>query len=352
MVRSIFIRVARVRSAKSPRKARRSTAISTSSSISSTRAGWRRSMARPMGFLPISGFRPRHRWRRSNRHATASRRRAPSCAEAVGAPFPGVALFSCRDRPSVSVHTAIRRSMSVDFTKLRSFVKIVDAGSVSRAASILRTAQPALSQQVAALESHFKHKLLTRSNTGITPTEAGLVLYRHAQLLLKQIEQAKIDIDNSSKSLAGRGSTGLATHSPSRALSLPILKEMKALHPQIIVHINDSFGHVLSELIMTGKMDMAVIYGSAPIKGGPVRPLFREELFLLSPPGTVFDKPSTESLPLSALADMPLLLPSRGHFLRRLIDESLARARVAPKVVSEIESVSSLAPGRARRPLL
>ena len=66
--------------------------------------------------------------------------------------------------------------MSVDFTKLKSFVKIVDAGSVSRAASILRTAQPALSQQVAALESHFKHKLLTRSNTGITPTEAGLVL--------------------------------------------------------------------------------------------------------------------------------------------------------------------------------
>jgi LysR family nitrogen assimilation transcriptional regulator len=223
--------------------------------------------------------------------------------------------------------------MSVDFTKLKSFVKIVDAGSVSRAASILRTAQPALSQQIAALESHFKHKLLTRSNTGITPTEAGLVLYRHAQLLLKQIEQAKIDIDNSSKSLAGRVSIGLATYSTSSALSLPILKEMKSLHPQIIVHINDSFGHVLSELIMTGRMDMAIIYGSEPIKGVTLRPLFREELFLVSPPGTAFDKPSTEALPLSALADVQLLLPSKGHFLRRLIDESLARARVAPHVV-------------------
>ena len=217
--------------------------------------------------------------------------------------------------------------MSVDFRKLKSFVKIVDAGSVSRAASILRTAQPALSQQIAALESHFKHKLLTRSNHGITPTEAGLVLYRHAQLLLKQIEQAKIDIDSSSKSLAGRVS---------------ILKEMKALHPQIIVHINDSFGHVLSELIMTGRMDMAIIYGSEPIKGVTLRPLFREELFLVSPPGTAFDKPSTEALPLSALADVPLLLPSRGHFLRRLIDECLSRARVVPNVVYEIESVSSL----------
>jgi LysR family transcriptional regulator, nitrogen assimilation regulatory protein len=232
--------------------------------------------------------------------------------------------------------------MSVDFRKLKSFVKIVDAGSVSRAASILRTAQPALSQQIAALESHFKHKLLTRSNHGITPTEAGLVLYRHAQLLLKQIEQAQIDIDKSSKSLAGRVSIGLATYSTSNALSLPILKETRALHPQIIVHINDSFGHVLSELIMTGKMDMAIIYGSEPIKGVTLQPLFREELFLVSPPGTAFDRPLTEPLPLSALADVPLLLPSRGHFLRRLIDESLARARVLPKVVSEIESVSAL----------
>jgi len=232
--------------------------------------------------------------------------------------------------------------MSVDFTKLKSFVKIVDAGSVSRAASLLRTAQPALSQQIAALESHFKHKLLTRSNTGITPTEAGLVLYRHAQLLLKQIEQAKIDIDNSSKSLAGRVSIGLATYSTSSALSLPILKEIKSLHPQIIVHINDSFGHVLSELIMTGKMDMAMIYGSGPIKGVKLQPLFREELYLVSPAEPAAKKATDEPLQLAALADVKLLLPSQGHFLRRLIDESLARARVTPKVVSEIESVSAL----------
>src|SRR6266478_4689228 len=204
--------------------------------------------------------------------------------------------------------------MSVDFTKLKSFVKIVDAGSVSRAASILRTAQPALSQQIAALESHFKHKLLTRSNTGITPTEAGLVLYRHAQLLLKQIEQAKIDIDKSSKSVAGRVSIGLATYSTSSALSLPILKEMKTLHPQIIVHINDSFGHVLSELIMTGKMDMAVIYGSEPIKGVKLQPLFREELYLVSRAEPAAKKPTDEPLQLSALADVKLMLPSHGHF--------------------------------------
>ncbi|MCW5711246.1 nitrogen assimilation transcriptional regulator NAC [Shinella sp.] len=232
--------------------------------------------------------------------------------------------------------------MSVDFRKLKSFVKIVDTGSVSRAAAILRTAQPALSQQIASLETHFKHKLLIRSNVGIAPTEAGLILYRHAQLMLKQLDQAQIDIDQAAKSVAGRVSIGLATYSTSSALSLPLLKEMRARHPHIILHVNDSFGHVLSELIMTGKMDMALIYAANPIKGVTLQPLFREEMFLVSPPGTQFPAEPSRPLPLAALQDVPLLLPSKAHLLRRLIDDALARARVSPEVISEIESVPAL----------
>lgn len=232
--------------------------------------------------------------------------------------------------------------MSVDFRKLKSFVKIVDTGSVSRAAAILRTAQPALSQQIASLETHFKHKLLIRSNVGIAPTEAGLILYRHAQLMLKQLDQAQIDIDQAAKSVAGRVSIGLATYSSSSALSLPLLKEMRARHPHIILHVNDSFGHILSELIMTGKMDMALIYAANPIKGVTLQPLFREEMFLVSPPGTAFANELGRPLPLAALQDVRLLLPSKGHLLRRLIDDALARARVSPEVISEIESVPAL----------
>lgn len=232
--------------------------------------------------------------------------------------------------------------MSVDFKKLKSFVKVIDTGSVSRAASILRVAQPALSQQIASLEAHFRHQLLIRSNVGITPTEAGLILYRHAQIMLKQIDQAQVEIDQSAKSVAGRVSIGLATYSSSSSLSLPLLKEMKAKYPQIIVHINDSFGHILSELIMTGKMDMALIYTSNPIKGVTLQPLFREEMFLVSPADMELSGEPHAALPLSALDGVPLLLPSKGHFLRRLIDEAMSRARSEPDVVSEIESVPAL----------
>ncbi len=232
--------------------------------------------------------------------------------------------------------------MSVDFKKLKSFVKIVDTGSVSRAASMLRIAQPALSQQIASLEAHFRHQLLIRSNVGITPTEAGLILYRHAQIMLRQIDQAQTDIDQSAKSIGGRVSIGLATYSSSSALSLPILKEIRAKYPQIIVHINDSFGHILSELVMTGKMDMALIYTSDPIKGVTLQPLFREEMFLVSPADMQLQGEPGQPLPLSALNGHPLLLPSKNHFLRRLIDDALNRARSVPDVLSEIESIPAL----------
>jgi len=233
--------------------------------------------------------------------------------------------------------------MNVNFRKLQSFVKIIDTGSVSRAAAILRTAQPALSQQIASLESYFKQQLLIRSNVGIKPTEAGSILYRHAQLMLKQLEQARLDMNEASGDLTGRVSIGLATYSTSSSLSLRILQIMRQKYPHILVHINDSFGLVLSELIMTGKMDMAIIYGADPIKGVMMQPLFREEMMLAAPVDFSLSPSQPAKINLAELAGVPLLLPSRGHFLRKLIDDSLNRAKVEANVVSEVESVAALA---------
>lgn len=233
--------------------------------------------------------------------------------------------------------------MNIDFRKLQSFVKIVDAGSISRASGLLNTAQPALSQQIAALEQHFGQQLLIRSNSGVAPTQAGLVLYRHALFMLKHLEQVQLDVSNSAQSLAGHVSVGLATYSTTSALSLPIIQEVRRQFPGIILHINDSFGQILSELVMSGRMDMAVIYASQPIKGTHLQSLFSEELFLVTGPNFTAGPEGDGPVELRQIEGVPLVLPGRTHFLRKLIDEAFARARVTPVVVVEIESVASLA---------
>lgn len=229
----------------------------------------------------------------------------------------------------------------MDTRRLAAFVKIVDTGSLTRAADNLHVAQPALSQQVAALEAHFGQRLLIRSKRGVVPTEAGQALYRHAQIILRQLDQAKTDVSQSTAVLAGAVSLGIAPYSAGSALALPLLRLVRKRHPGIMLHINENFGGVISELVMTGKMDMALIYQPGPIRGVTFEHMFEEELFVLS--SSPLGGAANREVRLAALEGVPLLLPSRIHTVRRLVDSAFDRAGFAPDVVAEIESAVTLA---------
>lgn len=92
----------------------------------------------------------------------------------------------------------------MNFRRLKYFVKIVDIGSLTQAAEVLHIAQPALSQQVATLEGELDQQLLIRTKRGVTPTEAGKVLYAHARTILRQCEQAQLAVNNVGQTLGDR----------------------------------------------------------------------------------------------------------------------------------------------------
>ena len=230
----------------------------------------------------------------------------------------------------------------MDTRRLHSFVKIVDAGSISRAADILHIAQPALSQQLSLLESQFGRQLLIRSKRGIAPTEAGRTLYRHAQLILRQVEQAQAEVGVSGRAPAGSVSVGLAPYSTGAALALPLLRAVRERYPDIVLHINENFGGVISEAIMTGRMDMAFIYDAGAIRGVQFEPMRTEELYLVAGPGGAPEGCDAEQVEVAQLADVGLLLPSRIHTIRQVVDTAFAQTGGSPKVIGEIESVLTL----------
>ncbi len=232
--------------------------------------------------------------------------------------------------------------MTVNFRTLRGFVTAVDATSLSAAALALKLAQPALSQQIAALERHFGQKLLQRSNTGVVPTAAGLELYRHAQSMLGQLAQAERDLAQHGGTLAGTVSVGLATYSTTSILSTPLRKAVREKHPDIQLFINDNFGLVLSEMVMTGRMDMAIIYAPRQIKGVTLEPMLIEELFFIAPPLTQLPVDHDDGIPLAALGGVELLLPGRTHYLRQLIASAFEDAQAPLRVTAEIESAATL----------
>ena len=228
----------------------------------------------------------------------------------------------------------------MNLRRLKYFVKIVDIGSLTQAADVLHIAQPALSQQIATLEGEFRQQLLVRTKRGVTPTEAGQILYRHAQIILRQFEQAQSDVSHSGQSLSGQVSVGLAPGTAASALALPLLKSVRARHPSILLYLNENFGTTLSELVMNGRMDMAVLYsGKTVVHGLSYRLLLKEPLFLVVARGMVAPPAQVE---LGKLNDMDLLLPRPYNYLRKYVDEAFASLQLSAHVVAEIESAATL----------
>ena len=228
----------------------------------------------------------------------------------------------------------------MNLRRLKYFVKIVDIGSLTQAADVLHIAQPALSQQIATLEGEFRQQLLVRTKRGVTPTEAGQILYRHAQIILRQIEQAQSDVNNIGRSLSGQVSVGLAPGTAASALALPLLKAVRARHPAILLYLNENFGTTLSELVMNGRMDMAVLYaGKTGVHGLSYRLLLKEPLFLVAPRS---DSAPLSEIELAQLNNRDLLLPRPYNYLRKYVDEAFASLNLKPNVVAEIESAATL----------
>ncbi len=224
----------------------------------------------------------------------------------------------------------------MNFKRLRYFAKIIDVGSLTQAADLLHIAQPALSQQIATLEAEVRQQLLVRTKRGVIPTEAGKTLYRHAQLILRQCEQARLDMAADSLGVAGPVSIGLAPGTAASMLAVPLIRTVRSSHPGILLYLNENYGTALSELIMNGRMDLAVLYGNRAVHGLTFLPLLQEELFLVGPSN------AAGPVALSELAGVELFLPRQYNVVRKLVDDALARVGVVPRVGAEVESAITL----------
>jgi len=228
---------------------------------------------------------------------------------------------------------------AMNLRRLKYFVKIVDIGSLTQAAEVLHIAQPALSQQLATLEGELHQQLLIRTKRGVTPTEAGNILYTHAQTILRQCEQAQSAVNSAGMSLNGQVSVGLAPGTAATSLALPLLQAVREQHPGILLYLNENFGNVLTDLTANGRMDMAVQYGNKSAAGVTFVPLMKEDLYLVG--SNTVHNPG-KYVELSDVAKLNLFLPSPQNLLRKLVDESLVLRRLNAKVIGEIESANTL----------
>lgn len=225
--------------------------------------------------------------------------------------------------------------------RLQAFIRMVDTGSLTRAAKVLNIAQPALSQQVAALEAHFGVALLTRGRQGVEPTPAGRTLYRHAQIILKQLEQTEIDVKLTSDQVSGSVHVGLPL-SAAAILSVPLLRATNLRYPNVKLAFADGLpGNLLNEFAMNGRLDIALLPGNVSARGVDAQPLLTERLALVSSPELAIGA-SDGPISLVELEGHPILLPHPGNRVRDAVDTAFASIGLQPNVVGEMDSVFSL----------
>jgi LysR family transcriptional regulator, regulatory protein for tcuABC len=218
----------------------------------------------------------------------------------------------------------------MELKQLRYFVRIVELGSISRAAAELGLVQSALSQQITRLEGELATRLLQRNPQGVAPTPAGLAFYREAQLTLRHAEQAARVAQQSR--LSGTVTVGLAP-STAAVLGLPLMLAMHQRYPDVRLHLVESLSGHLLRMLQARQLDVAVLFDRATqamqnASSGSVRwqaqALLQEDLFVIRKVNRPGPKGST--VRLSDLQHLGLILPTGSHGLRSTLDSAFARA--------------------------
>lgn len=235
----------------------------------------------------------------------------------------------------------------MEIRQLKYFVRIVELGSVSRAAADLFIAQPALSHQISNLEEELKVKLLSRSVRGVSATEAGEVFYRHARAMLRQMDRMRTDVQHAGDYPQGLVSVGLPS-SAATLLAPSLIAEAAARYPDIQLQITESLSGHLEELVVNGRIEMSLLFDPlAPDTGASrrkvsshldVRPLLIEDLFLLSAQGVG----EGDEVPLAQAASCALALPGRSNVTRQIIDAAFQAAGHEMRVLAELDSLATI----------
>ena len=226
----------------------------------------------------------------------------------------------------------------MELRQLRYFIRIVELGSMGRAALDLGVGTPALSQQISRLEGELSTRLLQRTTTGVLPTDAGLAFFRQAQLAIRHADAATQAARQAR--LAGHVSIGLAP-STSGVLALPLLEAMRERYPDVRLRVVESLSGNLATMLNARQLDLAVLFETDGARRWSVLPLLEERLFVIGRrdlPGM----PTGRSVRIARLASLPLVLPSGTHGLRAILDAAFARERCAPHVVLEIDGLAVL----------
>lgn len=149
----------------------------------------------------------------------------------------------------------------MDIRTMRSFIAIVQTGSITHAAEELHISQPALSRQVIELERELSCSLLDRGGRSATPTAEGRLLYNRARELVDLLEKTEAEIRHPD---LARGEVRIScSETPATLPIAHVVRELTATHPGITVKFRSESSDDVTEHLAQGIADFGIAVGPA-----------------------------------------------------------------------------------------
>jgi LysR family transcriptional regulator of gallate degradation len=211
----------------------------------------------------------------------------------------------------------------MDPRKLLYLARVIELGSLAKAAKHLAVSQPALSKSMDRLESELGIKLLERGPMGITPTTVGELLYSHARLIREEMDLAETRIQKVGKGRARVVAFGTLPSLASSVVPLAV-NRWRERHPRVLLRVVEKVQVELLVGLLRGEFDFIV--GQTEFydlwDGLKQRVLFRDRLCVFARPQHHLFR--LAELSWADLAQFPWVCPMVGGRQRTVLEKLLA----------------------------
>jgi DNA-binding transcriptional LysR family regulator len=162
------------------------------------------------------------------------------------------------------MHLSDRAGLRLKLHDLHVLMAVVQAGSMSKAASLLNTTQPAVSRSIAVLERTIGVRLLERNSHGIEPTAYGRVLVNGGMAAFDDLHQAMKSIDFLADPTAGEVRIGCTPLLAASFVSA-VIDRLSRRYPRMVFHLVTGYVDTLHRELSQRNVDLVIARRFGPI---------------------------------------------------------------------------------------
>lgn len=222
---------------------------------------------------------------------------------------------------------------TIDLDTLTIFRAVVREGGVIRAAATLNRVPSNVTTRIKQLEDRLSVALFQRRGRTIALTDAGRTLLEYAERLLKLADEA----ESATRHAVDLGRIAIGSMESTAASRLPkLLSEFHQRHPGICLTVETGTTAAMMEKVRSYRLEAAFVGEPADRSGFETRPVFRENLVLVT--GRAHPKVRSPH----DLSARTMLAFTAGCSYRRRLEQWLSDADVAPDAVLELASYQAI----------